>query len=86
MKWDRQKVICDAAALASIKPPHSPIQRASLQAARLIEAAMYACGRDDLKALECLLEARRALSPMVDRRTPPPPASRKPDTETPDAD
>ena len=68
MKWDREKAVCEAAAIARIQAPYAPIQRASLQAARLIEAAMDVCGADDLKALDCLMEARRALSPLVDRR------------------
>lgn len=83
MKWDREKAVCEAAAIARIQAPYSPIQRASLQAARLIEAAMHACGADDLKAMDCLLEARRALSPVVDRRCP---RAEDPEMKDPDKD
>lgn len=78
MKWDKEKAICEKAAIVRIPGPHTPIEKAALQAARLIEAAMDACGADDLKALDSLMEARRALSPIVDRRCPP----ASPDTET----
>ena len=80
MKWDKEKAICEKAAIVRIAGPHTPIQKASLQAARLIEAAMDTCGAEDLKALDCLMDARRALSPIVDRRCPP--AAASPDEET----
>lgn len=77
-------MVSEAPTIARIGGPYSPIQRAGLQAARLIELAMDACGKDDLKSLECLLEARRALSPMVDGRPAAPPenSADKPKTET----
>jgi hypothetical protein len=71
MKWDKDKAIFEKAAIVRVPGPHTPIEKASLQAARLIEAAMASCGADDLKALDCLMEARRAMSPIVDRRCPP---------------
>lgn len=71
MKWDKEKALSEKAAIVRIPAPHTPIEKASLQAARLIEAAMDSCGADDLRALDCLMEARRALSPIVDRRCPP---------------
>ena len=70
METRKRRVRREAAALISLPPPHSPIETASLRAARLIEAAMDACGAADLKKLDCLLDARRALSPLVDRRCP----------------
>lgn len=71
MKSDKGKAVRNPAGIACITAPYSPIQRASLAAARLIEAAMDACGAEDLKALERLMDARRALSPIVDRRIVP---------------
>jgi hypothetical protein len=38
-------------------------------AARLIERAIAMCDRpEDMQALDCLLDARRALSPLIDGR------------------
>ncbi len=78
MKWNMEKAIREKAGIVRIPAPHTPVQKAALHAARLIEAAMDACGADDLKALDCLMEARRALSPIVDRRCPP----ARPDEDT----
>jgi len=71
MKSDEGKAVRNAAGIACIAAPYSSIERASLAAARLIEAAMDACGAEDIKALERLMDARRALSPIVDRRIVP---------------
>lgn len=47
--------------------PAADIKNASVMAARLIEAAISMCREDDLAALDCLMDARRALSPIVDK-------------------